>query len=372
MDALNQSTVNNMRGQTDDNDDETSHTGCTNIQRSIVAAFQRLCHSCLDNGANQETVNRASGSTSRQTPDHTSRQTPDHTIQHSNCSISDDKIPTPVEPVIAAGTKTESASTIITYNNSKVSKNIHRTPSSSRVGHLRKSTSCNQLSWITEKERPILDAYCWYPKQWKHNLVDINKTDSDKQFADAGNDSMDAADHDHDVINDVSDRVPFHGSDIRFMRMELRRRALTMSAIQSMNPQREDGRLLRAGGSTQDQGTSQDRIRRYIPRISDLDAVCSIQCTVIPSTDERDQRGRLILTIETKGKFIKKKTTAKPLKSGTGMIVTLVPNLRYTNKKCGTPLIKMMPLPWTINPLNIKTSVEADGILTIRAHIVRL
>ena len=359
-----------MPGQTGGNDDETSHTGCTNIRRSIVAAFQRLFHLCLNNGANEtsrqarthmsfstadETSRQArtrmsfstADGTSRQartrmsfsTADETSRQartrmscsTADGTSRQArtrmSCSTADEKLPStiPDDSVTAAGTKIESASTIITYDDSKVSNATYRTPSS-RAGYLPRSKSCNQFKWLTEEESPMLDTYCWYPKQWKQNLVDTNKTDSNKHLGDAGNDSID----DHDVINDAFDGVPLYGSDARFMTLELRRRARTMSTVQSMNLQREDCRL-RVDGSNQmntDQaieGTSRARIRRYMPRISDLDSVCSIHGTVIPSKGERGQRGRLILAIETKGKFIKKRTSVKPMRCGTGVIVTLVP-----------------------------------------------
>ena len=95
------------------------------------------------------------------------------------------------------------------------------------------------------------------------------------------------------------------------------------------------------------------------------DLVCLVNGRVMQSIDERGNKGNsLMITIETKGNFIKEKTSVKALSNGKTLIVTLVSEL--TN----TPITKRLPLPWMIHPYHVKASVQTDGILTIRAPIV--
>ena len=99
----------------------------------------------------------------------------------------------------------------------------------------------------------------------------------------------------------------------------------------------------------------------------------NINGRVIQSIDEQGNVGQsLLLTIETKGNFIKEKTSVKALSSGTALIVTLVPKVPLNSKdEIITPITERLPLPWTINPYHVKASVQKDGILTIRAPIVK-
>ena len=99
----------------------------------------------------------------------------------------------------------------------------------------------------------------------------------------------------------------------------------------------------------------------------------NINGRVIQSIDEQGNVGKsLLLTIETKGNFMKEKTSVKALSSGTALIVTLVPEVPLNSKdEIITPITERLPLPWTINPYHVKASVQKDGILIIRAPIVK-
>ena len=328
--------------------EDITHIGCTPSMQSMTCTFQRILYMCVSPGAESPTPNEDSTKSS------------------------------------------QSAARVRPQNLQLPVKNIYRKPIS--ITDIRpRSRSFSPNTNTNADIRPRAHTYNSYPGSG----LDVPMVTHAKRRLLL---NMSHGERRRSTIDSVPLRF-MQGSDDKVWMIELRQRASTVPSVHNyifkqgeppaaeiMSSARNDSHIHPACSIYMDndryneEGVHTSTIYTPITSTSSKcqilsdqqdthvpqdDLVCLVNGRVMQSIDERGNKGNsLILTIETKGNFIKEKTSVKALSNGKVIIVSLVSEL--TN----TPITKRLPLPWMINPYHVKASVQTDGILTIRAPVV--
>jgi hypothetical protein len=385
----------------DDGDTPSSCTGCTRAMRSMVAAFQHVRH------LNSVITNQGPGT--------------DIQVQHP---------PSPdlgASPVPKSRALSMPTSRILnSQDNDLKVKNIYRRPAS-RTGNRPRSSSFDPCQLSILKDRPRASS-CYSRCQTQatdNNFSDdfcMSHTDTTGTEIQWMGDSSDVDNaQDNGRRRSTIDAIPTAGAtnsecyltvDSRpratslppFLRSKLKRPIDALNPIYEQNTRAciNDGLdvsnyskkdppncALRNGQNLHDGDIKPDKnipippidipnpvicIPRPCRQVSCDDVVCNVDGRVIQTIDSQGHTcQRFLLNIETNSNFIREKTSVKSLSSGTALIVILVPKVsRHSQSEPENIIAKTLPLPLTIDPFNVKASVQKSGVLTIVAPIVHI